>query len=135
MFKLLTNERDAARIQRIGGAMSVVRSDRAEETSALLLQAERRGSPVMIPGAFEVRARAPRTLVIHGGVPRATDQPQAAGVADRERLEHEREGGGAPSERIGGRAVTVRGRLWRSILHPTQVLDIWRRLVPQTTTN
>jgi hypothetical protein len=60
----------------------------------------------VIPGAFEIRARRPT-------VPSTPDIPVAiapraavAPVEDRERLEHEREGGGAPSERAGKKGVS-----------------------------
>jgi len=88
-----------------------------------------RGSPAMIPGAFEVRARVPVAPLIHGPDPRVAHDlahPPAA-AADHERLEHEREGGGAPGQRRGRRQGTIGGRLWRSMLHPAQLQNIWRR--------
>jgi hypothetical protein len=44
-----------------------------------------------------------------------------------ERLEHEREGGGAPSTRAGKRSGTLGARLWQSLLHPVHLPNIWRR--------
>ena len=103
----------------------------AEHTAAVLQHAAQSGSPVLIPGALEPRARGPAARPIHRIDVPATVHAHAEAVSDRERLEHEREGGGAPSERAGARPATIRARLWRSMLHPTQVLDIWRRLLPQ----
>jgi hypothetical protein len=81
------------------------------------------GSARMIPGAFEVRvSTGDRPL---GGRPIA-DAAQPAPSNDRERFEHEREGGGAPSQRRGRRLGTIGARLWRSLLHPTALPRIWR---------
>lgn len=79
-------------------------------------QAERGGAAAMIPGAFEIRT--PTARPAQAGA-RSAPHPQAAAASDRERLEHEREGGGAPGER-GGRAGTI-GRLWRTLRHPMQL--------------
>jgi hypothetical protein len=66
-------------------------------------------SSSLIPGAFEVR------------VGRSTPRPATATAApltasapayDRERLEREREGGGAPSERIDTQHRTFLARLY-----------------------
>ena len=85
-----------------------------------------RGSPAMIPGAFEIRA--PVAPLIHGPHPHVAHLAHApAAASDHERLEHEREGGGAPGQRRGQRQGTIGGRLWRSMLHPAQLQDIWRR--------
>jgi hypothetical protein len=81
------------------------------------------GSALMIPGAFEVRVSA-RDRPLGGRVIAGAAQPAAAN--DRERLEHEREGGGAPSQRRGRRRGTIGARLWRSLLHPTALPQIWR---------
>jgi hypothetical protein len=111
--------------------MNAQRLSQAEETVAFLLQAERSGSPVPIPGAFERRAadRA-RLLDDRTDVPVTNDARAAAG-SDREHLEHERDGGGAPSERAPRRSGTIGARLWHSVLHPTRVPDIWRRSLPE----
>jgi hypothetical protein len=94
---------------------------RAEDTAALLLQGERSGLPVMIPGAFERRASTSARPPVSGNGQPPTDHAYAVAVSDRERLVYEREGGGAPSERSGGRAGTILERLWRSLLHRSQV--------------
>ena len=86
----------------------------AEDTAALLLQGERSGSRVMIPGAFEKRSSASAGPVVHNTEEQPTHNANGADVSDRERLVYEREGGGAPSERSGGRARAFFGRLWRS---------------------
>jgi hypothetical protein len=83
-------------------------SGQAEATAAFLLQRELSGLPVMIPGAFVKR---PAGLL--GGTDRdVTDRPRVVAVSDRERLVYEREGGGAPSQRSGGRSTTFLGKLW-----------------------
>jgi hypothetical protein len=96
----------------IPNRMSSHSSTQAEDTAAILQQAAD-GVPVLIPGAFEVRVgRLPaRPVTAAVAMPHAP----AAGLYDRERLEHEREGGGAPSERTGTRHANILSRLWR---HP-----------------
>lgn len=83
-------------------------SSRAEATAALLLQGERSGSPVLIPGAFERRASAPAGTHGSGTDMQATDHTYAVAVSARERAVYEREGGGAPNERGGERAISSR---------------------------
>ena len=102
------------------------RSSPAEATSAVLLEHRAQGLAVMIPGAFEMRPRIPAVPP-----PPATaveTLPHLRNVSDSGRLEREREGGGAPSQRAGARRGTVISRLWQSALHPTQLSDIWRRV-------
>jgi hypothetical protein len=79
-------------------------------TAALLLQGARTSSPVMIPGAFERHASA-------SGGPggNGTSQTYTVTVSARERLVYQREGGGAPSERSGGRPASILQKLWRSM--------------------
>jgi hypothetical protein len=111
--------------------MNDARQSPAEETAALLVQAQRSGSPVLIPGAFEKRSAGPRA-----DLPSAPDvvtgHAHPIVVSDLARLEYEREGGGAPSARGGRRPGTLGARLWHSLLHPTHVPEIWRRVVPHT---
>jgi hypothetical protein len=78
----------------------------------------------MIPGTFEVRRASPRDSGRDGGV--VVDRAGPAATKDRGRLEREREGGGAPSQRRGRRRGTFGARLWRSLLHPTALSEIWR---------
>ena len=94
---------------------------RAEETAAFLLQGERSGLPVMIPGAFEKHASTSAGPPVPGNGKQPTDHAYVVAVSDRERLVYEREGGGAPSERTGGHAGTILERLWRNLPHRSQV--------------
>jgi len=65
----------------------------------------------MIPGAFEARPRPTTDRAI--GVPVV---PAAAATvsSDPQRLEREREGGGAPSERDTSGRVSLLGRLFNA---------------------
>jgi hypothetical protein len=111
--------------------MNSVRRSPAEDTAAILVQADRSGSPVMIPGAFEPRVSSRATLPPPRlADPSAIRRARTIAAFDQERLEHEREGGGAPSEREGRRSGTLGARLWHSLLHPTHLPDIWRRVLP-----
>ena len=105
------------------------RQSAAENTAAVLVQArEHTGSPLMIPGAFETRVGAAASLP-----PRPSDtapiRHARTAATDQERLEREREGGGAPSERRGRRSGSLWARLWQSLLNPTHVPDVWRRVL------
>jgi hypothetical protein len=70
------------------------------------------GLPVLIPGAWERRVGRPPTRPANTTAEPATPHNRAATVGDRERLEHEREGGGAPSERTGGQHRTILARVY-----------------------
>jgi hypothetical protein len=75
------------------------RSTPSEETVARLQRAGNAAVPVLIPGAFEKRTGqtvVPAVTVV--AVP-VLPQTRSGTPADRGRLEHEREGGGAPSQR------------------------------------
>jgi hypothetical protein len=98
----------------------------ADATAAVLLEHRDEGIAVMIPGAFERRARLPAVPPTPETAVHVT--PHCRNVSNRGRLEREREGGGAPSQRAGRRRGTLMSRLWQSALHPTQLSDIWRRL-------
>ena len=80
-------------------------SSRAEDTAAFLLEHERAGSPVMIPGAFEKRALGSAAPGGHGTGGELSGQTYVVTLAAAERLVYEREGGGAPSERSGERST------------------------------
>jgi hypothetical protein len=82
----------------------------AGDTAAILQEAARAGSDVMIPGAFERRASRP-------AVP--SPVAPAAVMSDWQRLEYEREGGGAPIERRSSRRRRLLSRLWRWVLYPS----------------
>jgi hypothetical protein len=79
----------------------------------------------MIPGALEPRAGRPTASPPNAGEP-VTPHPRPA-ADDREFVEYEREGGGAPSERTTGRPRSVLSKLWRSVFHPTDVPVTSRR--------
>ena len=111
--------------------MNARRPSHAEYTAAVILHADRSGSPVLIPGAFERRVSRPAAPLRYRIDPVVTEHAHPAAASDRGRLEHEREGGGAPSERSGRRSGTIGARLWQSMLHPMRVPDIWRRSRPQ----
>jgi hypothetical protein len=91
-------------------------SSRAEESAAFLLHSEGSSSPVLIPGALERRASSASAGPVgySTGMP-VTDHWYPVAVSARERLVYEREGGGAPSERSGGRPVSILQKLWRSM--------------------
>jgi hypothetical protein len=69
----------------------------------------------MIPGAFERRAGPAVPLATRTAI-QATDHAYPVVVSDRERLVYEREGGGAPSNRSGGRPAAIFRRLFGSRL-------------------
>lgn len=102
--------------------MNLHRSTPAESTAAILQEAAHGGWTVMIPGALEPR-------VAHGALRPAnvtaasvTSDAHTAVMNDRERLEYEREGGGAPSERRpSGRYPTALARLWHWAVHPADM--------------
>jgi hypothetical protein len=81
----------------------------AEHSMLHLHQAAVSGVPVMIPGAWNVRAVRPAARPI--AMQTTVHTPF---VPDRARLELEREGGGAPSERRRGGWTSFLARLWRT---------------------
>ena len=87
------------------------RSTRPEDTTATLQRAAQGGLPVLIPGALERRVGRPIVRSVNATPEAVTPHAAAAAVDDRERLEHEREGGGAPSERTGMRHRSFLTRL------------------------
>ena len=102
----------------------------AETTAAALLEHRAAGPGVMIPGAFERRARVtavPTTPAIEAIDMVVTLPRRSVATSDRGRLEREREGGGAPSQRAGRRRGTFMSRLWQSARHPTRLTAIWLR--------
>ena len=113
----------------MGGAVKAVSRTPAEYT-VLLLQQAHSSSPVMIPGAWDVRAARPAAPAVGDIEPRTMLAAQTLAVFDRERLEREREGGGAPSERAHGHQTSVLARLWRTTLHPTEIGVIWSHVLP-----
>jgi len=79
----------------------------AEVTAAVLRDVADGGLPIMIPGARETRtpAHADPVAVV-------TIRDHGDGLRDASRLEYEREGGGAPSERRNESAPFGRLRHW-----------------------
>lgn len=106
--------------------MTAESATQAENTIAFLQEAQRNGSPALIPGAFEMRASASRPPLSQVVAVRGPVYAPAGGDSERERFE--REGGGALSQRAGSRRGTISARLWQSALHPLQLSCIWRRV-------
>src|SRR5579872_5904901 len=115
----------------MGGTVTSVPRTAAERTVVLLQEAVHNGLPVLIPGARETH--------VGGAADRRPDHPERPAmdlihtttVSDRERLEREQEGGGAPRERNRGRRATILSKLWRTMRHPTTVAVIWSPVLPQ----
>jgi hypothetical protein len=93
-------------------AMTPISRTPAESTVLLLQHAAHSGQPVSIPGAWDVRPLRPASRPIGDAETQATLTAQTVVVPDRGRLEREREGGGAPSER--GHRASFLVRLWRT---------------------
>jgi hypothetical protein len=107
------------------------RSTPAQNTAAILQEAAHGGWTVMIPGALEPRVAHPALRPANVTAPSVTSDAQTAVIHDRERLEHEREGGGAPSERRPpGRYQTALARLWHWAVHSADT-PIARSPVPK----
>ncbi|PYR51242.1 MAG: hypothetical protein DMF89_06545 [Acidobacteria bacterium] len=114
----------------MGGTMSARHTTPAEDTVALLQRAAQSGLPVLIPGAFEMRAGRP--AVRPASAAAAAETPHAhAAASSRAQLEREREGGGAPSERRAGRHRTIFARLWRRMFRPPDLPAIWPHPLPE----
>jgi hypothetical protein len=92
------------------------RLTQAEDSAVMLQQAARGGAPLMIPGALEPRASRPPARPVTAPADLTPPHAGAAAADDLGRLEREREGGGAASERTGRRSTTILGRLWRYML-------------------
>ena len=102
--------------------MTLHRSTPAENTAAILQEAAHGGRPVMIPGALEPRVRQPGIRPSTVTAASVTSDVHAAAIGDRQRLQYEREGGGAPSERRPpGRYKTALARLWHWAVHPAGI--------------
>jgi hypothetical protein len=70
----------------------------------------------MIPGAFEMRPASPPGRAAGAIAVPVTPGVSPALASDRERLEREREGGGAPRERIGIGQRSFFGRLFNLLV-------------------
>ena len=97
--------------------MNSQRPTQAEATEAILQEAIHTGVPVLIPGAFEVRAGRPGVHTQAAAEHPAVVRPRTSGVADRQRLVYELEGGGAPSQRRIAGHRTFMGRLFQLLLY------------------
>ena len=111
--------------------MNPHQSTPAEDTAAILQEAAHGGLPVMIPGAFDIGDRHPRTEP-----PMIAPEPVAPhcrtdSVSDLQRLEYEREGGGAPGERPHRPHRTVLASLWHGVLHPADLWAGWLHPLPR----
>ena len=102
-----------------------------EDTTAILQQAADSGVPVLIPGALEMRVGRPAPPPTTANDQSITPHVRPSAVCDRERLEHEREGGGALRQRTGDQHHTILAKLWHAVFHPTDLLAIWRPPLPQ----
>jgi hypothetical protein len=111
--------------------MTFHRSTPAEHTAAILQEAAHGGRPVMIPGALEPRARQPAIRPSNVTAASVTSDVHTAAIGDRQRLQYEREGGGAPSERRPpGRYQTALARLRHWAVYPAGI-PIADRPVPE----
>jgi hypothetical protein len=100
----------------------------AEDTAAILQEAAHGGLPVMIPGAFDIRDRHPRTEPTMATPERVTRHSRTDSVYDLQQLEYEREGGGAPSNRPHR---TILASLWHAVLHPADLWAGWLHPLPR----
>ena len=91
----------------MGGAVKLVSRTPAEGTVLLLQQAARGGSPMVIPGAWNARGVPAAVRVMQDAAPHSTFAAPTSVLSDRERLERELEGGGAPRERAPQRASVL----------------------------
>jgi hypothetical protein len=101
----------------MGGTVTSLSPTQAEETSARLRHGVRGGLPLMIPGAWELRARRPIVQAIDTGAPGQLSHAAGSGT-DRERLERALEGGGAPSQRRRPQRMIL-AKVWRYIVRST----------------
>jgi len=96
----------------MGRALSADTDTEASDTQARLQSATRAGLPVLIPGAFESRARGVPTDIIADPAAAAA---RAAIVMDRLRLGRAPDGA-VPDDRRSGHARNFVARLWRRLL-------------------
>src|SRR5438876_11952375 len=96
----------------------------AEDTARILQEAAHAGFTVMIPGAWESRVGRPATPPATVTAAPVPPDAQTVVMGDWQRLEYEREGGGAPSERPSGPRQTLLARLRHWALYPADRPDI-----------
>jgi hypothetical protein len=97
----------------------------AEDTARILQEAARAGLTVMIPGALESRVGRSSTRAATVTAAPMPPHVQTVVMPDWQRLEYEREGGGAPSERPSGRRQTLLARLRHWALYPADLPASW----------
>jgi hypothetical protein len=93
-------------------------STQAEDTVKRLQQATRAGLPVLIPGAFEMRAVHPRDRPPSTALEAASLQVSPAAADDQNRVDDKRDGAGRPRERAVTKYLTIFARLWHRALRP-----------------
>jgi hypothetical protein len=87
----------------------------AEVTAGTILTAIQMGEPLCIPGALDVRVGRPASRTPDATGRAASAERPASAAPDLERREHEREGGGAPSERGAAKHESFFERLWHRL--------------------
>jgi hypothetical protein len=87
----------------------------AEVTAGAILDAIQMGEPLCIPGALDVRVGRPASRTPDATGRAASAERPASAAPDLERREHEREGGGAPSERGAAKHESLFERLWHRL--------------------
>jgi hypothetical protein len=87
----------------------------AEVTASTILTAIQMGEPLCIPGALDVRVGRPAGPTSEAIGRAASAERPASEAPDLERREHEREGGGAPSERGAAKHENLFERLWHRL--------------------
>jgi hypothetical protein len=102
--------------------MNLNRSTPAENTAAIVQQAAHGGWSLMIPGVFEPRVGDPATRPANVTAASVTSHAHPTVMGERERLEYEREGGGAPRERRPfGPYHAALAQLWHWALHSADI--------------
>ena len=96
------------------------RPSAAEVTAGTILTAIQTGEPLCIPGALDVRVgrparRTPEATERAASAQRPASAAPDSAAPDLERREHEREGGGAPSERGAAKHESLFERLWHRL--------------------
>ena len=83
----------------------------AEVTAGTILTAIQMGEPLCIPGALDVRVGRPASRASDATERTAPVERPPSAAPDLERREHEREGGGSPSERGAAKHESLFERL------------------------
>jgi hypothetical protein len=99
--------------------------DMAKDTARILQEAAHAGLTVMIPGALESHVGRSSTRAPTVTAAPVPPRVQTIAMPDWQRLEYEREGGGAPSQRPSGRPRTLLARLRHWAVYPADLPAIW----------